>query len=112
LAQLLQQVQPQTLILAASAHSWDRLPQQLAQLRELGQAKPWDPAALAAATGLPQQWLEALEGSEQISTGLLSRIRESQAFHRWLDEASPAQIAQLCQRLLQPDPVPLAFSPA
>ncbi|MFS8886392.1 single-stranded-DNA-specific exonuclease RecJ [Synechococcus sp. H70.2] len=110
LAQLLQQVQPQTLVLAASAHPWEHLPQQLAQLRELSQAEPWDPAALAAATGLPQQWLAALKGPEQIPTQLLSWIRESQAFHRWLDEASPAQIAQLCQRLLQAEPRPAAFS--
>ncbi len=110
LAQLLQQVQPQTLVLAASAHPWEHLPQQLAQLQELSQAEPWDPAALAAATGLPQQWLAALKGPEQISTQLLSWIRESQAFHRWLDEASPAQIAQLCRRLLQAEPRLAAFS--
>ncbi len=111
LAQLLQQVQPQTLLLAASAHRWDRLPQQLARLGELGRRGQWDPHVLAAATGLPWQWLAELEGPEQIPTRLLGRIQESQAFHRWLDEASPTQIAQLCQRLLQPDPRPAVFSP-
>ncbi|MFS8903242.1 single-stranded-DNA-specific exonuclease RecJ [Synechococcus sp. H60.4] len=111
LAQLLQQVQPQTLILAASGHRWERLPHQIAQLQELGRTGRWDPHVLAAVTGLPWQWLAELEGPEQIPTRLLGRIQESQAFHRWLDEVSAAQIAQLCQRLLQPDPLPAVFSP-
>ena len=102
LAQLLQQVQPQTLILAASGHRWEQIP----QLQALWQAGQRDPDDLAAATGLPRQWLAELHSPEQIPTLLLGRIRESQAFHRWLDEASSAQIAQLCQRLLQPDPAP------
>ena len=111
LAQLLQQVQPQTLILAASGHHWKRLPHQIARLQELGRTGQWDPHVLAATTGLPWQWLAELEGPEQIPTRLLGRIQESQAFHRWLDEASPTQIAQLCQRLLRPDPLPAVVSP-
>jgi single-stranded-DNA-specific exonuclease len=110
LAQLLQQAQPQTLILTASGHRWEQIPQQIAQLQALWQAGRRDPEDLAAVTGFPRQWLAELDGPEQIPTLLMGRLQESQAFHRWLDEASPTQIAQLCQRLLRPDPRPAAYS--
>ncbi|MGY2880429.1 single-stranded-DNA-specific exonuclease RecJ [Thermostichus sp. OS-CIW-28] len=105
LAQLLQQAQPQTLILTASGHRWEQIPQQIAQLQALWQAGRRDPEDLAAVTGFPRQWLAELDGPEQIPTLLMGRLQESQAFHRWLDEASPTQIAQLCQRLMQSDPL-------
>lgn len=105
LAQLLQQVQPRTLILAASGHRWEQLPARINWLMQQWQAGQRDPDELAAATGFPRQWLAELDSPEQIPTLLMGRLQESQAFHRWLDEASPPQIAQLCQRLLRPDPL-------
>jgi single-stranded-DNA-specific exonuclease len=110
LAQLLQQVQPRTLILAASASPWEQIPARVNWLMQQWQAGQRDPDELAAATGFPRQWLAELDGPEQIPTLLMGRLQESQAFHRWLDEASPTQIAQLCQRLLRPDPRPAAYS--
>ncbi|MGQ9837280.1 MAG: single-stranded-DNA-specific exonuclease RecJ [Cyanobacteriota bacterium] len=105
LAALLQQVQPQKLILAASGHRWEQLPNQLTQLIQLWQSGQRDPQALSEATGFPAEWLAELSGSEPIAPLLMSRVQESQAFHRWLDEASPQDICQLCQRLLRPDPL-------
>lgn len=105
LAQLLQQVQPRTLILAASASPWEQIPARVNWLMQQWQAGQRDPDELAAATGFPRQWLAELDSPEQIPTLLMGRLQESQAFHRWLDEASPTQIAQLCQRLLRPDPL-------
>lgn len=105
LAQLLQQVQPRTLILAASASPWEQIPARVNWLMQQWQAGRRDPDELAAATGFPRQWLAELDSPEQIPTLLMGRLQESQAFHRWLDEASPTQIAQLCQRLMQSDPL-------
>ncbi|MEN9224772.1 MAG: single-stranded-DNA-specific exonuclease RecJ [Thermostichus sp. DRC_bins_24] len=110
LAHLLQQVQPQKLILAASGHRWEQIPTQITQLMQLWQAGQRDPLQLSEATGLPPEWLADLPGSEPIAPLLMGRIQESQAFHRWLDEASPAEIRQLCQRLLRPDPIPEVVS--
>ena len=105
LAQLLQQAQPRTLILAASASPWEQIPARVNWLMQQWQAGQRDPEDLAAVTGFPRQWLAELDGPEQIPTLLMGRLQESQAFHRWLDEASPTQIAQLCQRLMQSDPL-------
>lgn len=109
LAQLLQQVQPQKLILAASGHRWEQIPTQITRLMQLWQSGQRDPQHLSEATGLPTGWLADLSGSDLSNSGeivplLIARIQESQAFHRWLDEASPTAIGQLCQRLLRPDP--------
>ncbi len=104
LAALLQQVQPQKLILAATGHRWEQLPTQITQLMQLWQAGQRDPAQLSQATGFPPEWLAELTDLEQIPSLLMGHIRESQAFHRWLDQASPVEIRQLCQRLLRPDP--------
>ncbi|MFQ3584272.1 MAG: DHHA1 domain-containing protein, partial [Cyanobacteriota bacterium] len=111
LAALLQQVQPQKLILAASRHCWEQLPTQLTQLIQLWQAGQQDPQDLSEATGFPAEWLADLPSAESIAPLLMSRVQESQAFHRWLDEASPQDIRQLCQRLLRPDPPLVTVEP-
>ncbi|MEN9230632.1 MAG: single-stranded-DNA-specific exonuclease RecJ [Thermostichus sp. DG02_5_bins_236] len=104
LAALLQEVQPQKLILAASGHRWEQIPTQLTQLIQLWQSGQRDPLYLSEVTGFPVEWLAELSSSKPIAPLLMSRVQESQAFHRWLDEASPQDIRQLCQRLLRPDP--------
>ncbi|MEN9201737.1 MAG: single-stranded-DNA-specific exonuclease RecJ [Thermostichus sp. DG02_2_bins_29] len=103
LAALLQEVQPQKLILAASGHRWEQIPTQLTQLIQLWQSGQRDPLYLSEVTGFPVEWLAELSSSKPIAPLLMSRVQESQAFHRWLDEASPQDIRQLCQRLLRPD---------
>ncbi len=104
LGQLLDTVQPQVLVLAASSQDFSRIPAWITQLTQLWHLHAPPTPAQREATDIPAALLaHLLSGETQDQAPVqtwLQLLRESQSFHAWLDRASPMEILKLCKRLL------------
>jgi single-stranded-DNA-specific exonuclease len=101
LRQLLETVQPQVLVLAATSQDYGRIPAWISQLTQVWKPhSPLDLAQLDIPASLLAHLLSGVTQDQAPVQTWLQLLRESQSFHAWLDRASSMEILKLCKRLL------------